>query len=85
MSGKMRSTAMRCCNSVVMLKLSLKFNATESVVPAKAGRSAKREERPKDGPAGVSEANHPVTLRIFKSLGPGLSQDDEHLGTSASR
>jgi len=35
--GKMRSTEMRCSNSVVMLKLALKFNAPESVVPAKAG------------------------------------------------
>jgi len=35
--GKMRSTEMLCSNSVVMLKLSLKFNVPESVVPAKAG------------------------------------------------
>jgi len=27
----------------------------------------------------------PVTLRIFKSLGPGLRRDDEHFRTSASR
>jgi len=26
----------------------------------------------------------PVTLKIFKSLGPGLRRDDEHFGTSAS-
>jgi len=56
-----------------------------SVVPAQAGRSAKREERPQDGPEGVSEANHLVSLMIFKSLGPGLRRDDEHLGTLASR
>jgi len=31
------------------------------VIPAKAGRSAKRGERPKDGPEGVSEANHLAT------------------------
>jgi hypothetical protein len=30
------------------------------VIPAKAGRSAQRGEHPKDGPEGVSEANHPV-------------------------
>ena len=30
------------------------------VIPAKAGRSAKRVERPKDGFEGVSEATHPV-------------------------
>jgi hypothetical protein len=30
------------------------------VIPAKAGRSAQREEHPEDGPEGVSEANHPV-------------------------
>jgi len=28
------------------------------VIPTKAGRSAKRGERPKDGPEGMSEANH---------------------------
>jgi len=28
------------------------------VIPTKAGRSAKRGERPKGGPEGVSEANH---------------------------
>ncbi|MFC3654102.1 hypothetical protein ACFONN_21365 [Dyella humi] len=50
-----------------------------------AGRSAKREERPKDGPEGVSGANHPVSLTMFKSLGPGLRRDDEHLGISVSR
>jgi len=32
------------------------------VIPAKAGRSAKRGERPKDGPEGVSEAHHPFAL-----------------------
>jgi hypothetical protein len=30
-----------------------------TVIPAQAGRSAQRGERPKDGPEGVSEANHP--------------------------
>jgi len=35
--GKMRSTEMLCSNLVVMLKLSLKFNTAESVVPAQAG------------------------------------------------
>ena len=33
------------------------------VIPAKAGRSAKCVERPKHGPGGVSEANHPVTCK----------------------
>jgi len=42
------------------------------VVPAKAGRSAKRGEHPKDGPEGVSEANHPATLRRPKGAEPGL-------------
>jgi hypothetical protein len=31
-----------------------------TVIPANAGRSAQRGEHPKDGPEGVSEANHPV-------------------------
>jgi len=33
-----------------------------AVIPAKAGRSAQRGEHPKDGPEGVSEANHPFAL-----------------------
>ena len=37
LSGKMRLTEVLYGNSVVMLKLSVKFNAPESVVPAKAG------------------------------------------------
>jgi hypothetical protein len=35
--GKNRSIRMACSNVVVKLKLSSKFNAPESVVPAKAG------------------------------------------------
>jgi len=37
-----------------------------TVIPAKAGRSAQRGEHPKDGPEGVSEANHPVQIRCAK-------------------
>ena len=32
-----------------------------SVIPAEAGRSAKRGERPKDGPEGASKASRPVS------------------------
>jgi len=42
------------------------------VVPAKAGCSAKRGERPKDGPEEVSEVNHPAPY-YFKVAGPRLS------------
>jgi hypothetical protein len=35
------------------------INRLMAVIPANAGRSAKRGEHPKDGPEGVSEANHP--------------------------
>jgi|GEM_PF-2246313 len=34
------------------------------VVPAKAGRSAERGERPKDGPEGVSEVKSPSVLLL---------------------
>ena len=37
LSEKKRSTEMLCSKLIVMLKLSLKFSAPESVVPAKAG------------------------------------------------
>ena len=43
-----------------------------TVIPAKAGRSAQRGEHPKDGPEGVSEANHPVFFRA-KVTGSQLS------------
>jgi hypothetical protein len=49
-----------------------------AVVPAKAGRSAKRGERPKDGPEGVGEANHPATCNSPKShWSPGVRRGDE--------
>jgi hypothetical protein len=47
------------------------------VIPAKAGRSAQRGEHPKDGPEGVSEANHPATYRASKALDPSFRWDDD--------
>src|SRR6185312_273987 len=35
--------------------------------------SAQRAERPEDGPAGASEASHPVTFRVRGGAGPQLS------------
>jgi hypothetical protein len=47
------------------------------VIPAKAGRSAQRGEHPKDGPEGVSEANHPATYKASKALDPSFRWDDD--------
>jgi hypothetical protein len=47
------------------------------VIPAKAGRSAQRGEHPKDGPGGVSEANHPATYKASKALDPSFRWDDD--------
>ena len=56
------------------LEVSLIPYAKRVVIPAKAGRSAKRGEHPKDGPEGVSEANHPSSLR---SMDSGLRRNDD--------
>ena len=55
------------------------------VIPAKDGRSAQRGEHPKDGPEGVSEANHPVPFTLSKSLDPSFRWDDERLAIPARR
>jgi hypothetical protein len=58
-------------------QFSQKIQRYRIVIPAKAGRSAQRGEHPKDGPEGVSEANHPVPLTLCKSLDPSFRWDDE--------
>src|SRR5581483_992516 len=63
----------------------LQIQRYRSVIPAKAGRSAQRGEHPKDGPEGVSEANHPVPLALCKSLDPSFRWDDERLAVPARR
>src|SRR5581483_8382597 len=63
----------------------LQIQRYRSVIPAKAGRSAQRGEHPKDGPEGVSEANHPVPWALCKSLDPNFRWDDEHLAIPARR
>jgi hypothetical protein len=44
------------------LKADVDSASKRAVIPAKAGRSAQRGEHPKDGPEGVSEANHPFRM-----------------------
>jgi hypothetical protein len=43
------------------------------VNPAKAGRSAQRGEHPKDGPEGVSEANHPSRIQTWIPAFAGMT------------
>src|ERR1700741_5180140 len=54
------------------------------VIPAKAGRSAKRGERPKDGPEGVSEANHPSLLFASEQMDSSLLKA-EHIHVLSPR
>ena len=62
-----------CCQE----KICSAYRSVEMfVIPAKAGRNAKRRERPKGGLKGMSEANHPAASRSSKALDPGFRRDD---------
>jgi hypothetical protein len=53
--------------------------STRIVIPAKAGRSAQRGEHPKDGPGGVSEANHPSRIWKWIPAFAGMTSSGEML------